>query len=177
MLYGSIYTGNSYANAFFHKLAWRNGNKKELVFARFAGKPTFVKAVASGLSRGNPLKLFNAKKEIEHLYGTEKCKIHYFKHDKIGIVLYYDKRLFSSSDQKSILIADDKETLSNAFRNILKSKPIVFFVKWDATKILNDLSLITPLETYNTQGFEVLWDIDKINEKISSLVKSKNLSF
>ena len=168
----------SFATAYIHQLAWqKTGHRNYVAFARIAGKPTFVKAMAGSLLRENHIRVQIDKERVEYLYGTARGRCLYHKIDKTGIATYYSTNLFDHNSAISHIIGETIEDTEAAFKAILKAKPIISHDAWDMKGILEDLQLITPMETYNVIAYEVMWDEDKITEHLSGLVKEKKLRF
>ena len=168
---------DSYATAYIHKLAWtKTGHRNTIVYARIAGKPTFVKAIAGNLYRGNHIRI-QFPKEAQYLYGSTEARCLYHRVDKIGIATYFSTSLFNSNSNISYLIGQDQNQINQAFTSILRSKPICFADQWNMKELLTDLQLITEIETYNVDACEIFWDEEKINGHISHLVRNNMLTF
>lgn len=177
MLYITAQSKGSYASAYMQEAVWRkNNHTDELVYARIAGKPTLVKAIAAILMRGEYVRI-TYKEEAKQLYGTEYSKCLYHKIDKIAVATYYCRNLFSPHSSTTILIGKDQQMIQDAFKAIIRKKPILLHEKWDINKLLSRLNLLTELNSYGILGLEVFWNIEKINKHISNLVKRKKLFF
>jgi hypothetical protein len=177
MLQAAAKYNNSYATGYIHQMAWtKTGHQDTIVYARIAGKPTFVKALAGSLYRGNYIRV-QFEKEAEYLYGSEEAKCLYHKIDKIGIATYFSTSLFNPNKGNTYIIGHSQEQIDRAFTAILKRKPLCFLESWPMKRMLANLNLIDELQTYNIRGYEVLWDEEKIMEHISGLVKSGKLRF
>ena len=178
MLYCVSQHNTSYATAYVHQMAYHTTNRRnELVYGRFVGKPTFVKAIAANLHRGGYIRVSSADTEPQYIYGQEKSKCLYHKVGNIAVATYYSGNLFSSDHATSIIIGRNQEELDRAFAAVLKRRPICFMKSWPMKAILDSLQLITDLETYNIQGFEVTWPHEQIQERLSALVRTGKLTF
>ncbi len=177
MLQTATKYNNSYATGYIHQMAWTKiGHRDTVIYARIAGKPTFIKAIAGSLYRGNYIRV-QFEKEAGYLYGFEEAKCLYHKIDKIGIATYFSNSLFNQNTENTYIIGRNQQQIDSTFNAILKRKPICFLETWPMKQILTDLKLINDLETYNIRGYEVLWNEEKIMEHISRLVKERKLRF
>jgi hypothetical protein len=177
MLYITAQSKGSYASAYMQEAVWRKNNHiDELVYARIAGKPTLVKAIAAILMRGEYVRAVHEEK-TKWLYGIKHSKCLYHKIDKIAVATYYCKDLLNPHSNTTILIGKDQQLIQNAFKSILRKKPILLHEKWDTSKIFSELDLLTKLDSYEISGYEIIWNTERINEHISNLVKDKKLIF
>jgi len=177
LLQASSKYNESYATAYVHQLAWTKDHRSEkVVYARLAGKPTFVRAMAGTLHRGGAIRV-QFKEDIKYLYGDGEARCFYHKTGKIGIATYFSRNLFNYNSDTSYLIGQTNQQINQALCAVLKMKPVIFLEGWDIKKILSELQLLTELETYNVKACEVLWDKEKIHGEISRLVKGKGLVF
>jgi hypothetical protein len=177
MLQGASHYKESFATAYIEQIAYqKTGYQNTLVYARFAGKPTFVKAMAGNVIRGNQLRV-QFKDDIKYLHGSLDSRCLYHKQEKIAIATYYFKKLFSHNSDITFIIGHSMDEIDEAIHRILKIKPIVFHPTWDIKGILTELQLITQMESYNVIAYEIIWDAEKIHEYLSKLVKEKTLTF
>jgi hypothetical protein len=177
MLQAAAKYNNSYATGHIHQMAWtKTGHRPTVIYARIAGKPTFVKALAGSLYRGNYIRV-QFEKEAEYLYGSEEAKCLYHKIDKIGIATYFSTSLFNPNTENTYIIGHSQEQIDAAFIAILKRKPICFLEAWPMKRIFTGLKLIEKIETYNIRGYEVLWNEEEIMANISGMIHEGKLSF
>lgn len=177
MLYITAQSKGSYASAYMQEAVWKKNNSfKELVYARIAGKPAFVKAIAAILMRGEHITTIHEER-TKWLFGIKNSKCLYHRIDKIAIATYYCKELFNHYTPSTILVGRNQIDIQNALKAIAKKKPILLHEEWDIKEILSEKNLLIPLGSYKIQGYEILWNTEEINEHISNLVKQKKLTF
>ncbi|MFA5352698.1 MAG: hypothetical protein WC291_00555 [Thermodesulfovibrionales bacterium] len=167
--------GKSRAYAHFEQIAWTD--KNTIVYARFAGKPVFVKAMAGNLSQGKQIVIQREDRERHYYRGDAHCRILFHKIENVGIATYYNRDLFSTNASRSFIIGKDEAFIKDAFQAIVSQKPIMMHESWDMTKILTDMDLLTPIDSHGCKAYEAVWDNDKINDNIAELVRGKVLTF
>lgn len=178
MLYATAKYKDSFASGYIHQIAWANSGRNEnIIFARIAGKQTLVKAMAGNLYRGNYIRMNMPDNTTKYLYGAEKAKCTLFKIDKIGVATYYSTDIFNPNSNISYIIGRTEEDIDKAFRAILRNKPVCCHEAWEIKTIMKDMELINKIDSYGISAYEVIWDEERINQRICELVKDGKLTF
>lgn len=180
MLYCIARSKTSVASGYIHQAAWRTeSHRKELVFARIAGRPTMVKSIAATLMRGQDIVTYQ-EKQSTYYYPAERGRCLYQKIVKdskhIGIATYYSVELFNKNSAATQIVGYDDTFLRDTFDRLVRHKPIFNLPQWDLIKLFQSEQLCTNLETYNCKGMEVMWTPDQINQRIAELVKTGQLT-
>jgi hypothetical protein len=173
-----------YASAYIHQAAWTEYPSK-FVYLRFTGKPAFVRAISGSLVRGNSISVFMEDKSIDYSYGPDRPRCFFQKAETfsggkkitIGIATLFSQDLFNPHSSISYVIGKDKQFIQKTVQDLLKKQTILYLDSWDINHILKELDLIQELKGYNMKAYEITWEIDSINTKISELVKRKQLRF
>ncbi len=94
---------DSYATAYLHQADWEGlGHRQYLIYARIAGKPTFVKAIACNILKGNNIRIQKGN-DILYMAGSSDGRCFYHKHDKIGIITFHSSKVFNHNADSTII--------------------------------------------------------------------------
>lgn len=170
----SMYLGDSYANAFVHELAWEG---RTLAYARLAGRPAFVRAMAAGLMNGIAMSIADGKSR-RVLSGVSEARSLFNRIGKdIGVATFFSVNLFSSDKNFSYIIGKDKEFLNRTFMALLRRRPIVCHESWNMVKVFNDLNYLEKIDGMGVMGYKITWNDQLVNEYLSEQVRMKKLKF
>lgn len=175
LIEASMHFGGSYATAFVHEVAWDESNT--LVYARIAGRPAFVRAMAAGALRGEAMNL-RLPDGLRYLYGREEARSIYNRLDRdLGLATYFSTRLFSTDGGYSFIVGRDREFLNRTFYLLLRRRPVVYHESWNMVDVYHRQKLLKELEGFGVRGYRINWNDQEVCRRLGDLVRKGKLTF
>ncbi len=175
LIEASMHLGDSYATGFVHEAAWDESD--HLVYARIAGRPAFVRAMAAGLLRGEAMKLMPPDGP-RYVYGGEEARSVYNRLDRdVGLATYFSTRLFATDGGHSFIVGRDKEFLNRTFYLLLRRRPVVYHESWNIVEVYHRHKFLKEIDGFGVKGYRITWNDREVCRHLGDLVRKGKLRF